>query len=261
MESRTAVADHRRATVPALEMNHMQTLLRLAAILSAGLCLPALPAPADEPADNFARWEGAIAAFERADRQEPPPKGAVLFVGSSSIRLWDLPKSFPHLTVINRGFGGSHLADAVHFADRLILRHEPRTVVVYAGDNDLAAGKSPERVGKDFRALVRTVRHELPRTGIVYVAIKPSLKRWQLAEQVRAANSLIRQICESDERLAFVDVFDPMLGDDGMPRPELFVKDGLHLSKKGYALWARLLRPHLTSPASEGDETNGTNGH
>src|SRR6516164_10408221 len=104
---------------------------------------------AEEKAD-FSRWEKDIAAFERRDRDKPPPKNAVLFVGSSSIRLWDLPKSFAGVEVINRGFGGSHLADVVHFAPRIVLPYEPRLIVLYAGDNDIAAGKTPERVHADF---------------------------------------------------------------------------------------------------------------
>src|SRR5712691_4050334 len=122
----------------------------------------------------FARWEKTIAAFEQQDKDKPPPKNAVLFAGSSSIRLWDLPKYFPGMDVINRGFGGSEVADSVHFADRLIVKHKPRIVVLYAGDNDIAAGKTPERVLADFKAFVKAVHAGLPKTKIVYISIKPS---------------------------------------------------------------------------------------
>jgi lysophospholipase L1-like esterase len=192
------------------------------------------------------RWEKAIAAFEKSDAKSPPPKGAILFAGSSSIRLWKLETPFPKLPTINRGFGGSQIADSVHFADRIILKHEPKTVVLYAGDNDVAAGKSPQQVAADFRRFVQTVHKSLPRTRILFIAIKPSLRRWKLVEKMREANRLIAKHCEANDRLTYIDVDTPMLGKDGKPRPELFVKDGLHLSPAGYAVWAKTLRPHLT---------------
>lgn len=207
--------------------------------------------PAADPASPFAQWEPVIAAFEKQDAKSPPPKGAVLFVGSSSIRLWPLEESFPKHTVINRGFGGSQIADAVHFADRLVLKHEPKTIVFYAGDNDLAKGKSPEKVAEDFRSFVKVIHEKLPETKIVYIGIKPSLKRWNLVETIRKANALIEAQCKKNERLAFVDVFPAMLGENGQPRPEFFVKDGLHLSAAGYEVWTKLVLPHLPKPDSE----------
>jgi len=219
-------------------------ILAVAGVLVGTCGDPARRAGADDRA-SFARWEKAIAAFERQDKERPPPQDAILFAGSSSIRRWDLPKSFPDLAVINRGFGGSELADSVHFAGRIILKHRPRLVVLYAGDNDIAAGKTPERVFADFKAFVRTVHKELPKTRIVFVSIKPSILRWGLWDKMRKANALIEAYCKDGERLAYIDVAGPMLGSNGKPRPELFVKDGLHLSDDGYRLWASLLKPHL----------------
>jgi len=197
----------------------------------------------DKP--DFSRWEKAIAAFEQQDKDKPPPKNAILFVGSSSIRLWNLAKSFPDLDAINRGFGGSHLADSVHFAPRIILKYQPRLIVVYAGDNDIAAGKTPEKVAADFQALVQVVQKDLPKTRIAYIAIKPSLLRWNLRNKMGQTNDLIEAQCKKDERLQYVDVVKPMLGADGKPRPELFAQDGLHLNDKGYELWASILKPYL----------------
>jgi lysophospholipase L1-like esterase len=220
------------------------SLLALIALL-----LLAAPSLADDPkpadADPFAKWEPSIAQFEEADAKSPPPKGAVLFVGSSSIRLWDVAKSFPQLETINRGFGGSEVADSVHFADRIVTKYEPRTVVLYAGDNDIAKGKTAERVHADFRAFVRKVRAKLPETRIVFVAIKPSIKRWELIETIRRANALVAADCAQDDRLSFVDVDGPMLGEDGKPRAELLREDGLHLNDRGYELWTKLVRPHV----------------
>jgi lysophospholipase L1-like esterase len=194
---------------------------------------------------DFARWEKAIKAFEQEDARKPPPKQAILFIGSSSIRKWNLGKSFPDRATINRGFGGSEIVDSTHFAPRILLVHEPRIVVLYAGDNDLARGRTPQGVHEDFQKFVKIVHDKLPKTRILFVAIKPSIKRFMLLDRIRQANELIKKDCARDERLVFVDVFTPMLGKDGKPRGELFVKDGLHLNARGYQLWADLVRPHL----------------
>jgi lysophospholipase L1-like esterase len=199
---------------------------------------------ADDTA-NFARWEKEIAAYEKQDREKPPAKGGIVCVGSSTVRLWNLAKSFPGVDAINRGFGGSQLADSVHFAPRLVLKHEPRLVVLYAGDNDLAAGKTPEQVAADFRAFAEAVHRQLPKTRILYIAIKPSVKRWNLIDKARAANAMIEEACKKDERLTIIDLGKPLLGEDGRPKPELFRADGLHLNEKGYALWAAALQPYL----------------
>jgi hypothetical protein len=164
------------------------TRLRITACLIAASFLTTLPylcvsqSRADDKPD-FSRWEKDIAAFEMKDKESPPPKGAVLFAGSSSIRLWDLKKSFPTLEAINRGFGGSQIADTTHFAPRIILKTEPRIIVLYAGDNDLAAGKKPDQVSKDFQAFAQVVHKQLPKTRIVFVAIKPSPARWHLVDK------------------------------------------------------------------------------
>jgi lysophospholipase L1-like esterase len=213
-----------------------------AVLLAAGLL--ARPGRAGDKPDP-SRWEKAVAAFEKQDREKPPPQNAIVFVGSSSIRLWDLSKSFPGQGAINRGFGGSHLSDAVHFAPRLVLKHKPRLVVLYAGDNDIAAGKSPEQVAADFRAFVKAVHQELPQTRVAFLSIKPSVRRWPLWDKMQRANALIAEYCKQDKRLLYIDVGKPLLGQDGKPRPELFAKDGLHLNAEGYALWAAAVKPHL----------------
>lgn len=194
------------------------------------------------------QWENAIRAFEESDKSSPPPSGAILFVGSSSIRMWDLPSSFPELKVINRGFGGSQIADSVTFASRIVIPYKPKVIVFYAGDNDINAGKTPETVLKDFQTFVGIVRDKLPGTRIIFISIKPSISRWHLVEKMRTANKLIRTFAETEERLQFLDVDAPMIGPDGRPRRELFVADGLHLSPAGYRLWTSLLLPHLRPP-------------
>ena len=190
--------------------------------------------------------EPEIKTFEELDKTKPPPKGAVLFIGSSSIRLWkSLAQDFPAVRTINRGFGGSHLEDSIDFADRIVIPYRPRLIVVYAGDNDIESGKSPSAVFEDFRQFVTKVRKHLPRTRIAYIAIKPSPARWRLVEQVQEANKLIKDFTKTDRRLDYIDVFSSMLGKDGKPRPELYVEDNLHMSEEGYQLWRSLVAPRL----------------
>jgi lysophospholipase L1-like esterase len=205
-----------------------------------------------EPASpNFERWEKEIAAIEKRDAEQKPAPGGIVFVGSSSIRLWDLKKSFPDLPVVNHGFGGSTVADSVHFVDRLVLKLKPKIVVFYAGDNDLVdgkdrPGKSPEEVHRDFQTFVKAVHAELPETKIIYVPIKPSPSRFKLFEKQKEANGLIRdEIAKDPKRLVYLNIVTPMLSEEGKPRPELFQKDMLHMNEAGYALWNERLRPLL----------------
>lgn len=198
-----------------------------------------------------ASWKDAIAEFAKEDADRPPPKDGILFVGSSSIRLWDLPKSFPELPAINRGFGGSQVCDSEHFADELVIKHAPRVVVFYAGDNDIAAGKPAAQVHEDFRRFTAKVVKALPKTRIVFISIKPSIARWKLAEAMREANGLIAADAQKDKQLEFVDVWPAMLGADGQPRKEIFREDGLHMNDAGYAEWTKLVSPHLGEKAND----------
>ncbi len=225
----------------------MSPWLPSSALAGALVALATLPAAAQQGSE---RWEPAIAAFEAQDRELPPQPGGTMFLGSSSIRFWDLERwfpasRFPGLRTTNRGFGGSQIVDSLHYLERIVWPHRPATLVFYAGDNDIAAGKSPATVAADFGELSRRVWAELPDTRLIYVAIKPSLARWELAPEMRAANALIETSAEEEARLTFLDIDTPMIGEDGRPRPELFVEDGLHLSDDGYRLWTDLLAPHL----------------
>lgn len=213
-----------------------------ATVLPVLALLVALPAWAQQPAD---RWERYVTAFEAADLASPPPKGEIVFVGSSTMRRWDVASYFPDLKIINRGIDGTELSDALRYVDRLVLRHEPRLVVLYAGDNDVSVGRLSEQVSVDFERFVRAIHSRLPQTRILYIGIKPSPLRWMQIDRMRLANQVIRAICERDDRLAFVDFDNLMLGWDEKPRRDLFVEDGLHLSPHGYQLWATMLRPYL----------------
>ena len=164
-----------------------------------------------------------------------------------------LAADFAGHKVFNRGFGGSHLCDSLAFADRIVIPYQPKLVVLYAGDNDIASGKSPEQVFADFKAFVAKVQAALPETRIAYVSIKPSPSRMRFVEQFKTTNRLIREFAARDEKLIYLDVFTPMLGSDAQPRAELFVSDQLHLSEAGYKLWTGVLKPvldKLDPPAS-----------
>lgn len=211
-------------------------------LLLALICLAAQPA--QPPGDD--KWEKEIAAFEEADQNDPPPPDGVLFVGSSSIRLWKtLSGDFAKASVINRGFGGSEMADSVRYADRIILPYQPAMIFVYAGDNDLANNKTPEQVLADFKALVAKVHAKLPKTKIYFISIKPSKARWKLIDRIRKANDLVKAYAAGGGEVGYVDVFTPMLNAQGMPRDDLLVEDGLHMNRAGYALWAQIIRPLL----------------
>ena len=192
-------------------------------------------------------WEPAIKAFEDRDLKTPPASKANVFVGSSSIRMWKLDAGFPRHSVINRGFGGSQLGDSVRYAERIVLPYKPRVVVVYAGENDINAGKTPETVFADYQALRDKIHTAFPETKIVFVSIKPSPSRWKLREKALAANRLIQEEIEHGKGQVFIDVWAPMLGEDRMPRPELFLKDQLHMNDSGYEIWNKLVEPHLTA--------------
>ena len=201
---------------------------------------------ADASTPHHFQWESAIAAFEAADKTNPPPRHAIEFLGSSSIRLWtNAPAQFPGHTIFNRGFGGSHLGDSVAFVERVVITYAPKIIVLYAGDNDLAAGKSPEQVLADFKEFVRQVHRALPETRIIFLAIKPCPAREKILPQVQAANQLIQQFMLKNRRLTYVDIFQPSLTEAGRTRPELYMKDGLHPNETGYRLWAGILGPVL----------------
>lgn len=195
------------------------------------------------------RWSASMEAFAAADLRQAPQPGGVVFVGSSSIRMWnDLETSFAdHPVVIKRGFGGSQLIDCVKLVHRLVLPYKPRLVVVYAGENDLAEGVSPWAVTQRFADFVQSVKAELPQARIAFVSIKPSPSRAGMLAAVRETNAMIKAYSQIEAQLDFIDVFSPMLGADGQPRPELFLGDRLHLNADGYTIWQRVIAQHLKS--------------
>lgn len=206
-------------------------------------------ASAGRPKWDSAKFEPEIKSFEERDRADAPHAGGIVFVGSSSIKGWrSLDKDFPGYGAINRGFGGSIIPDSTHFVGRIVTKYQPRQVVLYAGDNDLAGGRTPREVLLDFDAFVKRVRTDLPEVPIGFISIKPSPSRVRILSAVREANHRIRTYAYLNPFVTYIDVATPMLLADGNPRRDLFVSDMLHLNAEGYRLWADVVRPHLVAP-------------
>jgi len=215
----------------------------------------AAPAAPVEPIAKVDRWEKSIASFEAADGKAPPPQNALLFIGSSSIVGWKtLATDFPNHASINRGFGGSELADSVRYAPRIVWPYKPCMVLLYAGDNDLAAGKTPQKVESDWIEFVRVAREKLPDTPIAFIAIKPSPSRVKLMPKALETNTRIKSwiAAHPDDKVLYIDIWNPMLNADGQPRAELFGKDMLHMNREGYKLWTQIVAPFLPQTEAAG---------
>lgn len=214
-------------------------LFAVALLLLAGSVAQARPPPPQH-------WQPDIDALVAGDSAQPPPQHGVLFVGSSSIRMWTtLATDFPGVPVINRGFGGSAIADSTFYADRIVIPYHPRVIVMYAGDNDIAEGDTPRQVLDEFKAFVARVRRGLPDVAIAYISIKPSIARFAMWPQMREANRLVSEWSRTQSRVAFVDAASKMLDADGKPRAALLREDGLHMTQAGYAVWIEALEPVL----------------
>jgi hypothetical protein len=199
----------------------------------------------DAGAEEANPFEDEIRAFEEQDAEAMPEPGGILFVGSSSIRMWDTDKWFPDRGIIQRGFGGSRMSDVVYFFDRIVLPYRPKAIVLYEGDNDIAVGRSAERVRDDFLELAQRIEQDLPGTELYFIAIKPSLARWDMIDEMRCANCLINWTIRDHDWMHYVDVAEAMLGPDGTPREDIFMDDGLHLNDEGYAIWTSIVEPLL----------------
>jgi lysophospholipase L1-like esterase len=201
------------------------------------------PALGAETNHNFAQWEKEIAAFEKSDLTNPPPRNAVEFLGSSTIRRWTtLAQDFPGQPVYNRGFGGSEIEDSTHFAPRVIFPYAPRMIIFRAGGNDLWAGKTPEQVFADFQEFTAVVHAKLPETEIVFISWNPTPSRWKQHEQEKTLNRLVENFARQTPHLKYIETYDLPLGADGQLRPELFVADQLHFNVDGYKLLADRVR-------------------
>lgn len=235
-----------------MPLNHRPLLLALALSLSAPCAalarVPTQPPQVPAQASNVA-WDGDMASFAKADQTDPPARGGIEFIGSSSIRMWaSLAADFPGQPVFNRGFGGSEVRDSTWYADRIVIPYAPCKVFLYAGDNDLNSGRSPKQVRDDVVAFVQRVHKDLPDTVVDFISIKPSPSRAHLLDGINEANEMIQTALSAMPNTGYTDIHTPMLGRDGKPDPALFLQDMLHMTPAGYAIWKQALEPKVRCP-------------
>lgn len=242
--------------MPALR-SRSRSLARLAPLAVAVGALLAAPlvcaqdmtqalAPAPSRPHDFRKWEKDISAFENLDRRMPPPTNPVLFVGSSTVVRWQsLAKDFPETPVLNRGFGGSEIADSTYYAERIIFPYNPRMIVLRSGVNDIHAGRSPEEVFNDFKAFITKVRTRFPKVPVAFVAVNPSPSRWSEKKAGERLNALVAEYVKTSANLVFIDISRISLNREGQVRSELFEADRLHFNQEGYKLLASAVRPHV----------------
>jgi lysophospholipase L1-like esterase len=213
-----------------------------------GLLLSMPPAAwAQAVAEAPARFKAEIDAFVQWDHKNAVPDHPILFVGSSTIRMWPTHDRFPALPVINRGFGGSQIPDVNEYVQETTLKYRADTIVFYAGDNDINAGRTPAQVLADYRTFVDRVLAAKADTRIIFIAIKPSLARWALWSKMQEANTLVERYSATNPHLRYLDLSPQMLGADGRPRPELLLQDGLHMTPAGYDIWTAAVATALAA--------------
>ena len=223
----------------------MAPAIRIATLFTC-LLLAGQAAVAQVKPHNYSRWETAIATYEKADQTDRPAPGGIVFVGSSTILLWKtLAEDFAGYPVINRGFGGSQIVDATHFADRIVIPYQPRQVFLRSGGNDINAGKSPEQVFADFRAFVARIHAALPKTEVVFIGLCPTIARWKEAEANRQLNLLVSEFAQKSRGVRYIDTFEMSFDEKGRPRTDIFVRDMLHFNPEGYRLLVERVRPAL----------------
>ena len=226
-----------------IRYHRYQTLLLLLILILFYSCAAGFKTQTTVPGPE--RFSNEIDTFIQWDKKNSYPQNATLFVGSSSIRLWNTALAFPNLQVINRGFGGSQISDVNYYYEYVVKKYKPAKIIFYAGDNDIAAGKSASQVLHDYQIFIEKVEQDFPETQVFYLPIKPSLSRWQLWSEMSAANAMIKEFIETKPNLFYVDTASTMLNQKLEPNPDLFIDDGLHLNDQGYQLWKKILSPYI----------------
>ena len=220
----------------------MKTMIRFSFFLALATGVLA-QTPAPSAAD---KREPSIAAFEKADKTSPPPANGIEFVGSSTMVKWkSLKEDFPGLPVFNRGFGGSQSSDVLKYLDRIVFPYKPKTIVFYAGDNDLAAHKTPEQVIETWKQITAKLTATLPETKVIYLSLRPSVKRVALLGEQKKVNDGIRAAIEGKPNMQFVDLSTALLTPEGQPNASLLVADMLHLNADGYKVLTGIVGPLL----------------
>jgi lysophospholipase L1-like esterase len=192
-------------------------------------------------------WDD-IQAFKKLDSISVPPKNAILFIGSSSFTMWnDVQKDFPGYPILNRAFGGSTLLDQLRYIRDVAYPYNPKQIVIYCGENDIASSDtvSSNTVANRFYKLFTLLRKQFPKAQITYISMKPSPSRELMLPRMREGNELIKKYLSFKKRTAYIDVYKEMITDEGKPRADIFLEDNLHMNKGGYAIWKKLIQPHL----------------
>lgn len=202
------------------------------------------------------RFESAILNMEKEDSTRTAFDDEILFVGSSSIRMWkSLVIDMLPLHVINRGFGGSTISEVIYYANRIVIPYQPKLIVFYCGENDINDGYTPQEVRDSFIVLDEFIHQKLPETQLLFISMKPSLDRWELWDQFEEGNQLIRQYIESKPHLHYFDSSESMLNAESTPDSTIFIEDGLHMNEMGYARWTAQLKPVVTTLSGIPEET------
>ncbi|MBO6793320.1 MAG: hypothetical protein JJ895_05380 [Balneolaceae bacterium] len=208
------------------------------------ICLISTHVLAQDPT----RFAGEIEVITNRDFERNNDQPLVFFTGSSSIRMWkNVETTFPGYQVINNGFGGSEFSDLIHYKQELIYAFEPDILFIYEGDNDVNSGKSKEEILKEAVSLLDDIKLKLPDTQVYMISPKPSISRWHLKDEYEQVNDALNQLTQSDEypNVSFIDVWSPMLDDNGSVKDDVFIEDDLHMNEKGYEIWAAVIGEYL----------------
>lgn len=199
---------------------------------------------------NSTKWEKDIAAFEALDRSEKYPENAVLFMGSSSIRLWStLQEQMKPYSVIQRGFGGSNMADLSMYTKRIVYPHQFQAVVIFVA-NEITVSpndRNARETGALYKEVVHSIREKYQKQPIFLIEVTPSRKRWEKWDQIKETNSELKRICTKEKNMYFIETANFYLNEKGLPREELFRDDKLHLNDAGYKIWGDIIKKKLDS--------------
>ncbi|PZO27445.1 MAG: G-D-S-L family lipolytic protein [Flavobacteriaceae bacterium] len=190
------------------------------------------------------QFTNEIKAFRKQDSIQKPNDGMLLFIGSSSFRLWkDVKSDFNNQNIVNRAFGGATLLDLIYFQNDVVLKYKPKKIFIYCGENDIASSEkvTTKMVFKRYKTFYKTLRKQFPETPIIFVSLKPAISRWHMKDRMMATNKLISQFMKNKKNATFVNIWDDML-ENGEPKKDIYIQDNLHMNAKGYAIWVEKMK-------------------
>ena len=217
-------------------LRNISTLFIFSILITSSSLLAQIPA-------NF---QGEVDALVEKDFSIDASKKTIVFTGSSSIRMWtNVQDAFPAINAVNTGFGGSQFSDLIHFREELIFKYNPDKIFIYEGDNDVASGKSKYEIFADATRLLSFIREAFPEVPVYFISPKPSISRWALQNEYEEFNALLKHLCEFDDSIQYVDVWNPMLNEKGEPMSDIFISDNLHMNAKGYEIWKEVIGKYV----------------